>query len=74
MYRFTGFPQWIITIFSLLCLFQVKCWFEEVIESFREGANHFIFRGSRYTFLPNRAFILDESLEVYGHKSRHLLN
>jgi hypothetical protein len=66
MYRFPKYPQWIIIIFSLLCLFQVRAWFEEVIASFNTGQNSFFLEGHRFILLPNRSFIVDESLKTYG--------
>lgn len=66
MYRFPKFPQWIIVIFSLLCLFQVRTWFEEIVESFNAGQTSFFLEGRRFTLLPNRSFIIDDSLKTYG--------
>lgn len=66
MYRFTQFPQWILVVFSLLCLVQVRTWFEEIIETFNTDQNSFILKGQRFSLLPNRSFIVDESLRIYG--------
>jgi len=74
MYRFTKFPQWIIHVFSLFCLFQVRTWFEEIIESLEARKNSFIFQGQRYAVLPNRSFIVDQSLNIYGLNYDHKLN
>lgn len=76
MYRFTSFPHWVIAIFSFFCLVQVRSWFEEIIESFNVARNNFVFMGQRFFVLPNRSFIIDESLNVYGlHvNDRHKLN
>jgi hypothetical protein len=76
MYRFSEFPAWIIIIFSLFCLSQVRSWFEEIVESFKEDETGFMYRGRRFAILPNRSFIIDESLHVYGInlKCKHQLN
>lgn len=76
MFHLTVVPEWIIVIFSLLCLFQVRGWFEEAIEEMSVRQNQFCWRGLQYTILPNRSFIKDESLAAYGIKMdlRCLLN
>ena len=66
MHRFTQFPQWIIPVFSLFCLFQVRNWFEETLEAFSAASRSFVFRDRKYLILPNRSFIIDESLKAYG--------
>ena len=60
------FPHWAVTIFSLLCLVQVKHWFEKMVELFHTQQKTFCWRGQRFSVLPNRSFIMDESLKVYG--------
>ncbi|MCW3092781.1 MAG: hypothetical protein JWP81_3850 [Ferruginibacter sp.] len=66
MYLFTEFPNWVIAIFSFFCLTQVRTWFEEITECFNEAKNSFMLKGTRYNVLPNRSFILDETLKAYG--------
>jgi hypothetical protein len=75
MSHFIKFPHWVITIFSLLCLVQVRTWFEELVENVRLAQNSFNWRGERFSILPNRSFIVDESLAIYGIKvGQHTLN
>jgi hypothetical protein len=75
MNHFIKFPHWVITIFSLLCLVQVRTWFEELVENFQQAKNNFNWLGQRFSILPNRSFIVDESLSIYGIKvSQHTLN
>lgn len=66
MYPFIKVPVWIMVTFSLLCLFQVRCWFEEMVERVTEKARFFYWMGERFTIMPNRSFIIDKSLEAYG--------
>ncbi len=66
MNQITKFPNWGITIFSLLCLVQVMNWLDEAVESFEAGQRTFNWRGQRFSILPNRSFIMDESLKRYG--------
>lgn len=75
MYRFTHYTQWIISIFSFFCLVQVRSWFDEIIDSYNDRKNSFTWGGLRYSIMPNRAFIVDQSLEQYGIKVNfHELN
>jgi len=67
MPHLTNIPQWVITICSLFCLKQVMSWFEEIIESMNENTSRFFWMGKRYDILPNKSFIVDESLKVYGY-------
>lgn len=39
---------------------------EQMIESFNEDQTSFNFQGNRFHILPNRSFIVDESLVQYG--------
>jgi hypothetical protein len=65
MNQIIKFPQWVVTIFSLLCLVQVQHWFEELV-TFSNPDKTFFWRGQRFTVLPNRSFIMDDSLKIYG--------
>jgi len=66
MNQIIKFPHWVITIFSLLCLVQVMNWLDEAVESFHASQRTFYWRGQRFSILPNRSFIMDESLNSYG--------
>ncbi|MEO7767220.1 MAG: hypothetical protein ABIS01_07330 [Ferruginibacter sp.] len=66
MYHFTKFPHWVVAIFSFFCLIQVRTWFEEIVECFNEAKKSFILQGQRFNLLPNRSFIVDETLKAYG--------
>ncbi len=39
---------------------------EQMIESFQENQTSFNFQGNRFHILPNRSFVVDESLAQYG--------
>lgn len=41
-------------------------WFQEMIESIKENQHRFFWMGKRFDILPNKSFIMDESLKVYG--------
>ena len=41
-------------------------WLKEMITNFKEGNNQFYWRGRRFDILPNRSFIVDDSLKCYG--------
>ncbi len=60
------FPHWVIKIFSLLCLVQVMNWLDEAVESFNIRQRTFNWQGQRFSILPNRSFIINESLKKYG--------
>jgi len=65
MNQFIKFPAWVITIFSLLCLNQVMHWLDEVLDFFEADQRAFNWQGQRFSILPNRSFIMDESLNRY---------
>jgi len=75
MNQFIKFPHWVITIFSLLCLVQVMNWLDEIVDSFEASQRVFTWRGHRFSILPNRSFIMDESLKMYGiNANQHTFN
>ena len=67
-------PKWIIAIFSSFCLIQVMSWFEAIINSFSSDSITFFFNGQQFTLLPNRSFVVDESLNKYGLNYDYTLN
>lgn len=66
MNQFVKISQWIIAIFSFLCLTQVRNWFEKIIESIVADCSSFVLNGKRFSILPNQSFIIDETLRLYG--------
>lgn len=75
MNQIIKFPHWGIKIFSLLCLVQVMSCLDEAEESFTAGQRTFYWQGHRFSILPNRSFIMDESLKKYGiNANMHAFN
>lgn len=75
MNQLIKFPNWVIKIFSLLCLVQVMNWLDEFVEALEESQRAFTWQGVRFSILPNRSFIIDESLRMYGIRvNQHSFN
>jgi hypothetical protein len=50
-------------------------WLDEAVEALEQSKRAFYWRGQRFSILPNRSFILDESLKMYGiSANQHAFN
>jgi len=75
MNQIIKFPHWVIRIFTLLCLVQVMNWLDEALEYFKLSQRMFVWQGQRFSILPNRSFILDNSLSLYDiNANQHAFN